>query len=709
MQPDICCLFYKGGEILNEDFASITTGNSTSTSGSSTAWTGNSNFTVSGSVYQAGGAIRLGASSAIGSVTTKEINLSNGGVLTFDVKGWSTIEGDIVVTVDGGNSQTITYTSLITGSFESKIVTLGAATSTSKVTIATSAKRAFIDNIIIVSKEYVLNDYPVGNLYTHNVTGLTPATTYKYSIKAKNASTTAAASNEISVTTLIPTFSGTGDWSETARWNTALVPVTTDNVIVDGTATISSNVEVAGLTINASKSLTVNAGKQLTVSGALANNGTLNLNSSASGTATLTAGSVSGSGTANASQYLADARNWYVSSPVVGATIPASGYTFYERDEVNVGWPTPTGTFTQGRGYIALPTLAGSTLTFSGQLNLSNLDVNLTWSGASSKGFNLIGNPYPSHLTWTAAFVDANTALIEPSIYYRTNSGTANNNHQWSNPTFNAHSGASIGGATGVIPPMQAVWIRAVAGGNLTLDNTKLERSHQVSNPLKARAENVSSQNLRLVVSDGQSSDEILVYFNANASNSFDAFDSPKMMNGSSSTVPDMYTMVGSEQLVINGMSSIPSEIPLYFKANASTAGQFSLSATEMSNFETGTLVYIKNNKNGEQQLISDGSVYSFDKASDPTFSIIIKAPGAVTGLGSNNSATLNVYTNAKGQITVAMPSVKASDVVSVYNSVGQQLMSQSFTSTRMMLNKTFTAGVYVVKVNDVIRKVVVE
>ena len=552
--------------------------------------------------------------------------------------------------------------------------------------------------------------FSVANVTSKIVTGLTPGTNYYYTVVAKKGAESAAASNEISAPTLISTFTGTGDWTEAARWNTASVPSTSENVIIDGAATISSNVEVAGLTINATKSLSVNAGKQLTVSGALTNNGTLNLLSTSDGTATLIAGSASGTGTTNVSQYLSSARNWYVSSPVAKAVAPA-GFTYYQRDEAGSSWtsqPFVAGnTFKRGKGYIALPGAAGSTLTFSGQLNVADTTVALTWSGTASKGFNLIGNPYPCHLTWAKAFTDANASLIEPSIYYRTNSGTVNNSGQWSNPTYNAFSGASVGGATGVIPPMQAVWVRAIAAGDLVLDN-KLTRSHQSSNPMKSRAE-ASSQNLRLVVSDGTYSDEMLIYFNTGASNAYDAYDSPKMINGASSLVPDMYTMVGNEELVINGMSTIPAEIPLYIKPNASTSGQFSLSATEVSNFESGTLVYIKNNKTGDQQLISDGSVYKFDVTGEPSLSIIIKAPGAVTGTENNPTNGLNVYANAKGQITVTIPSLKGGEEARVYNSSGQCILNQSLTNSRTMLNKFFTAGVYVVKVNETIRKVVVE
>jgi hypothetical protein len=135
------------GPCFSEDFASIIVGNSTATGGSGSAWTGNSNFPTVLGAYQAGGAVKLGISSSAGSITSTALTGVSGDVtVSFDVKGWSTVEGDIKVTLNGV-IQTVTYTAVLTGSFENKSVLFSNVPSGSTLKIETTAKRAFIDNI----------------------------------------------------------------------------------------------------------------------------------------------------------------------------------------------------------------------------------------------------------------------------------------------------------------------------------------------------------------------------------------------------------------------------------------------------------------------------------------------------------------------------------------------------------------------------------
>ena len=482
--------------------------------------------------------------------------------------------------------------------------------------------------------------------------------------------------------------------------------------------TLSDNRTIPNLTIGSGSSLTVNAGKQLSISTTMSNSGTLNLLSDGlSNTATiLTPTTISGTGgTCNVNQYLGNARNWYISSPVSNAKA-VSGYTYYQRDETGSN-PSPVlpataywvnvtsgSTFTPGTGYIALPDATNATLTFStetgGSLNTGNVPVSLTWSGVTSKGFNLIGNPYPSHLTWSKAFVDdaTNAALIEPTIYYRTNTGSVNSGGDaaWSFKTYNSSTDEfSPAGTTNIIPPMQAFWVRAKAAGTLILDN-KLTRSHQTSNPLKAPAvKNTDRQRVRLEVSNGISSDEALIYFDANASDNFDSYDSPKFTEASS--VLQIFTTVGNEKLVINGMNSIPKNTAIGLGFVAGNATTFSLKASEISNFPTGVKVILKDNVTSTETDMTDGvRTYQFSPVatSSDRFSIIFRAPGVATGL--DNGAKLNeqVFVNTANQIVVGSPD---NTNVSIYNVMGQKQYENSIVSNKTTINKAFAAGVYFV------------
>jgi hypothetical protein len=211
---------------------------------------------------------------------------------------------------------------------------------------------------------------------------------------------------------------GTGDWNSVTwessadgtNWSQDVSKPATENasavsIQASNNVNLTSHTTFNSLSLASGAILTVTAGKQLTLSNSFANNGTIHLKSDATGTATvLLPPSITGSGSAIVEQYLATTRNWYVSSPVSNAKAPA-GYTYYQRDEAGASWisqPFVAGdTFVAGKGYIALPGSAAGVITFStetgGSLNSGNIDVELDiLQGSSSKGFNLIGNPYPS-------------------------------------------------------------------------------------------------------------------------------------------------------------------------------------------------------------------------------------------------------------------------------------------------------------------------
>ena len=173
--------------LLSEDFAALTSGDNTSTSNQSTTWAGDTLFPTVVKAYQAGGALKLGSSSAVGSITSKTLDLSGGEFdVSFDVKGWTTVEGGITVTVTGQTAQTVTYTSVMSGSFQTKVVHFSAGTTATTITLATTAKRAFLDNIIVTKSSSSVTAPVISSSLT--ATG-TVGTAFSYQITASGTPT----------------------------------------------------------------------------------------------------------------------------------------------------------------------------------------------------------------------------------------------------------------------------------------------------------------------------------------------------------------------------------------------------------------------------------------------------------------------------------------------------------------------------------------
>ncbi|MCQ2112959.1 MAG: endonuclease [Bacteroidaceae bacterium] len=143
------------GEIIFADyFDAIEDGNSNETGGSSTPWTeGDEWFASTGlsTAYQAGGAVRLGTGKKAGSITSNAIQYDGGPLIVeISVKGWTTIEGKLVVTVDG-QTQTVDYSSTISDEWETIRLEFNNVSANPTITIATDTKRCFIDSVVVYS------------------------------------------------------------------------------------------------------------------------------------------------------------------------------------------------------------------------------------------------------------------------------------------------------------------------------------------------------------------------------------------------------------------------------------------------------------------------------------------------------------------------------------------------------------------------------
>jgi hypothetical protein len=404
-------------------------------------------------------------------------------------------------------------------------------------------------------------------------------------------------------------------------------------------------------------------------------------------------------------------RNWYISSPISAAlsstitNATGNGLVYYAGGS---SWLDAGTTMDVMKGYIAKSPAQNTTIEFTGgTLNtgaqsVSNLPL----------GFNLVGNPYPSYLNWT----DATKTNVSSSIWYRSKS-TGSYLFQ----TYNvAGEGVSVNNGTELIPPMQSFWIKTTSSTN-SLGFTNTMRSHQNQSAATTRLKTPKAgtqQLVRLQVSNGTNSDETVVYFNDNAQNTLDAYDSQKMFNNIIE-VPELYTQIGTDKLVINGMSTIPYniEIPLGFSTLQSN--NFSISISELKNIDAGTRIILKDKlqPNTETEL-SKGLVYSFSSDvsnSTSRFGIIFKSTSGATELINEmeNKYNVNIFRNSNNQIVVSNSMVVGNEGnVTITNALGQKLINRITTGTSMVINKSFTPGVYFVSVivgtSKITRKVVI-
>ncbi|MFB0905168.1 MAG: ice-binding family protein [Nonlabens sp.] len=322
--------------------------------------------------------------------------------------------------------------------------------------------------------------------------------------------------------------------------NDAVYNLTIDNTVA---VNIKTNFAITDeLVINSGKKLFVSSVNQLSALGTITNNGGaagLVLRSDPSGTASLLHNTDNVPATVQ--RYISGpVEGWhFLSSAVSGQDISGSwlpggtygngtGYDMYLWDEPSfsfkykldnssIGWKSVhEGTdFSIGRGYLYSVQATNPTKEFKGNLNNGLVNYPITMTDTEEpellelKGFNLVGNPYPSSIDWQASSGWDRSTLEE----------SAGGNDMWVwNPTaknygvFNSASGVGTNRITRYLAPMQGYFVRSAITGNLLIDNNT--RVHTGAGNWFKNA-GIKNGIIRIAVQseNGSGSDEALIEF----------------------------------------------------------------------------------------------------------------------------------------------------------------------------------------------------
>jgi hypothetical protein len=544
----------------------------------------------------------------------------------------------------------------------------------------------------------VFADAVIGNGKAVTVTGYA-APSSNYTLTGQPTGLTA------SIYPAVSTFSkvGSSNWSTATEWTYSPL-AGTDLVIQKGELVVDQNTTVKSITVQPGAKLTLNNGFTLTSTQSI----TLQNDASGMGTFVNNGGTLT-TGNASVGLYLASGRNWLLSSPVSDATSAvfdaanslSNNVSYY--NEANNTWPQITNNttaLTVGKGYIANTTVSKD-LTFTGTLNDGNKAIELTRTTGDFAGYNMIGNPYPSYLDWSAAAA-ANPDVMS-TIWYRTRTSSQIYLFETYNATGNVSSTNGQTMVTKLIPPMQAFWVNATAPTTLNLTNAMRFHADNVGNKLKSLS--TDRQLLRLKVSNGTNSDETVVYTDAQAANEFDRYDSPKMFNNNV-LLPEIYTTVGTEKLVINGLSEFKEgmEIPVAFKT--ATAGTYTLQIGNESTLNSDMSVILKDKVSNKLYNLTMDNTYTFTSdASDGTdrFVLILKSSNNTTGLlKTAENVSVEALCNESKQIEVSFSGKPSSDAsIRVFNTIGQLLSNKKLENQRSVVYNPTTSGVYILSITN--------
>lgn len=493
----------------------------------------------------------------------------------------------------------------------------------------------------------------------------------------------------------------------------------TSNNAADVTITSDALTTVSGiLTINTGKQFSVAPGKLLSVDGTITNNaGASNfvLHSGAGGTASLLHNNDNVPATVQ--RYITGAAEaWhFISSPVAGQSISGSwmpsgtygngtGYDLYLWNEPTncwiykrnttsvVNWNTvhPGGDFTPGRGYLYSVQAANPTKAFVGNLNNGSITYPLTFNSIDPvlKGFNLVGNPYPSSIDWEAATGWSRDGLV--------NSGGGYDMWIW-NPAannygvFNSFTGTGTNSVTQYIAPMQGYFVRASAAGNLAMDNTI--RVHNGAAWFKNTGMDPVKVSV-VVQSDADSSfDEALLMFGYTANE-----PGATKLFSHILTAPGVYMTSGSENYSVQYLTDTAANptVPVMFKPGKD--GNYTLRCS----FDTDKFDVV---------MLEDRQMhYSQDFITAKTYHFVASKNDDVNRFvlhfGPENNSSINklparIYTDGN-RLMVDLSLVTTESEVFVYDALGRLLLHKTIQGlTKQELNINGSTQILLVQLTN--------
>jgi hypothetical protein len=507
---------------------------------------------------------------------------------------------------------------------------------------------------------------------------------------------------------------------------------------------INAIIEVDDLEVTPGSAVQILSNKAVTVSNQLTNSGTFNVRNDAALVQTVGSG-LANSGTFNVDRDIPALSGFrYIGSPINNHPVSGFGVTpsgpnggqiipLSDCNPDSIDFASPygnilelrqgasplfnctqslwhvksSGTLTNGRGY-AMNTTGGQTLTFTGTVNNGPVSyANLGRAsgtlnqpgGAQTRGWHIVSNPYPSPIFFsgadlTALGFDAQIHIFQTTGAYK---GT------WITPDPLGTYEIAVG---------QAFQIRKTnVGGASTFTVSNGMRG--IGAPTFYKSNN-RDQFINITFNDGFESDETMVYFYPNATDSFDPELDANRLLGSWNTA-HVFTLTDNLWMRYNAIADLnPGEhktLPLGI--HTLNNGNQNLTFSDISTFNSiGVDVTLEDLKLNTFTQLYDGYVYDFIKnPSDVSnrFVLHFNKTDIISNVNDANNVAVQMFPNpATEKITLIFSGNHNYDRLFISDVTGKIVSQQFINGNDKQLNvdvSTLAAGLYTVNLSGTTNK----
>lgn len=322
-----------------------------------------------------------------------------------------------------------------------------------------------------------------------------------------------------------------------------------------------------------------------------------------------------------------------------------------------------------------------------------------------TKGFHLISNPYPSPIDWDEALGWTKINIDNAIYYFDTDEQSIYTG------VYNTYiNGISSNGlANNFIPAMQGFFIHVSDGGypvagTLSVNNnarlTHITQAHRELNALN------DYQYLRLSVQleGAKIADPLVIYFSANARDTFhQQFDALKLMN-TSDRAPNLYSLKQAKLLSIQSLRSIQLSTQVPIGIMAKSSGAYVFKNTNITSLPAGIYCYLYDSLSKNYVDLKKNTAYKVQMnagENNRRFSIVFsKTPiNQAVGVEPNNDGNGFQVSVIRQKVYITLPDYNGQlQSVQVTNLLGQKHYYQSFTQGgKYLLDSPFPSGVYII------------